>query len=134
MVATIKSMTKYLSLVEGHAKAAEDLNQVLRGQQPSPRLFKRLKKVEEALEAQFKRMHDVYAEAIVLSDLKLDEDNQDKVNSSKTYETIQEALISTLTGSKAKSLIVQHEMVAEVVKPQERPMAGQNTFQKSLHR
>ena len=52
MAATIKSMTKYLSLVEGQAKAAEEvLNQVPQGQQPSPRLFKRLEKVEEALEA-----------------------------------------------------------------------------------
>ena len=77
MAAAIKSMTKYLSLVEGQAKAAEEgLSQVPSGQQPSPRLFKRLEKVEEALESQFKRMHDAYAEAIVNPDLKADEDEQ----------------------------------------------------------
>ena len=77
MTATIKSMTKYISLVEGQAKAAEEaLNQVPGGQQPSPRQFKRLEKVEEALEAQFKRMHDAYAEVIVNPDLKTDEDEQ----------------------------------------------------------
>ena len=78
MAASLRSMKKYLNLVEARVRDAEDILTQMPpgGQGPSPRVLKRLEDAEEALKAQFKRTNDAYADAIVNPDLKQDEDDQ----------------------------------------------------------
>ena len=144
MAATIKSMTKYLSLVEGQAKAAEEvLNQVPQGQQPSPRLFKRLEKVEEALEAQYKRMHDAYAEAIFNPDLKTDEDEEIEaiiMKAKDRHGSLMAKLVEMLDSSQAvgsahginQGTARKSMKIEEVLKPKE-PLNESMTLEEVEH-
>ena len=66
MAASLRSMKKYLNLVEARVKDAEDILTQMPpgGQGPSPRVLKQLEDAEEALKAQYKRMNDDTLEAV----------------------------------------------------------------------